>query len=386
MDFKEKSVFREHHKDAIFRFAKIAASLLTNIHLRRKEQENAARFHLFYETSRNISGTNNNIDILKHILSAIRKTGNIFRTTAVAHFPENDTYKIVAVNSDNNEIVAGFTFPASQSIVASTLTKNAIEYVSDYTEIRSQKSIYASGENLNKQIKSVLAIPFRNTGTNYRIVIVAESTENKLFNDRDYRENVNTLVKNGSTAYEKAILYQQMQLQATTDGLTGLVNHRTFQEHLHDHILRSHRYQRKLSLLLMDIDHFKNFNDTYGHQVGDLVLKTISKCLRRSVRSSDLVARYGGEEFVVILPETDVPNAHKMAERIRQNIEKEIIVNNEKKLRVTVSVGVATLDEHASAKSKLIEAADTAMYYSKENGRNRVTVYNAKMDGSNADS
>lgn len=380
IDFREKSIFREHHKDAIHRFAKIAASLLTNIHLRKKEQENAARFHLFYETSRSISSTNNNIEILKHVLRAIKKTGPIFRTAAVAYFPESNTCQIIAVDCGNREIIKGFSFPASNSIIASTLTKNAIEYVSDYLEIREATPVYAKGEMLNKQIRSILAIPFKNTGTNYKLAVIAESTEKGIFNERAYRDNINILVKNGSTAYEKAILYQQMQLQATTDGLTGLVNHRTFQEHLHEHILRSHRYERKLSLLLMDIDHFKDFNDTYGHQIGDLVLKTISKCLKKSVRSSDLVARYGGEEFVVILPETNIPNAEKMAERIRVNIEKQRISVEEKQLSVTVSIGAATLDEHASSQSKLIEAADAAMYHSKRNGRNQVTVFEDGME------
>ncbi|MGM0442625.1 MAG: sensor domain-containing diguanylate cyclase [Fibrobacterota bacterium] len=379
VDFMEKKVFREHHKDAIHRFAKIAASLLTNIHLRRKEQENAARFQLFYDTSRSISNTNNNIEILKHLLSAIRKTGDIFRASAVAYFPDSSTCRIIAVNSDNREIAAGFTFSAGVSIVTSTFLKGAIEYVSDYSKIRENTPIYASGEDLNRQIHSVLTIPFKGTGANYEIAIVAESTQRGLFSTKSYRDNINTLVKNGSTAYEKAILYQKMQLQATTDGLTGLVNHRTFQEHLHDHILRSHRYNRNLSLLLMDIDHFKDFNDTYGHQVGDLVLKAISRCLQKSVRSSDLVARYGGEEFVVILPETDVKNAHMMAERIRINIEKEIIETENKKLHVTVSIGLATLNIHAAAQSKLIEAADGAMYHSKKGGRNRVTVYSEGM-------
>jgi diguanylate cyclase (GGDEF)-like protein len=175
------------------------------------------------------------------------------------------------------------------------------------------------------------------------------------------------------------MLYQKMVRLATTDGLTGLTNHRTFQENLAREVHRACRYGRPLSLVLMDIDHFKKFNDTYGHPVGDLVLREIAGCIRRSLRVNDLPARYGGEEFAVIVPETDREGVIITAERIRTTIEAHRITTDSLTLQVTVSLGCATLPVHADTPSALIDCADKALYHSKETGRNRVTVFGRKM-------
>ncbi len=130
----------------------------------------------------------------------------------------------------------------------------------------------------------------------------------------------------------------------------------------------------------MDIDRFKNFNDTYGHQIGDLVLKHIAAALTQSVRSTDLAARYGGEEFVVVLPETDEENSLRMAERIRATIEATKIPTERGVLTVTVSIGSATRGEDSMTQEQLIQSADAAMYQSKKNGRNKVTAYLPGME------
>jgi diguanylate cyclase (GGDEF)-like protein len=170
-----------------------------------------------------------------------------------------------------------------------------------------------------------------------------------------------------------------MERLATTDGLTGLNNHRTFQELLAGELERSQRYQRPFSVLLMDIDHFKSFNDTYGHPVGDLVLKEIAACITRSIRRNDIPARYGGEEFAVILPENNAEGATISAERIRRTIEQHRIHSADRELQVTVSVGCASFPTHATETTSLVSSADKALYYSKEHGRNRVTLFESSM-------
>jgi two-component system, cell cycle response regulator len=161
--------------------------------------------------------------------------------------------------------------------------------------------------------------------------------------------------------------------------LTGLNNHRHFQEQLAQEMERSKRYRRPLALLLMDIDHFKNFNDTYGHPVGDLVLKEISSCIQRSVRCNDIPARYGGEEFVVIIPETDEKGAQITAERIRSTIEQHTIISLDRQLKVTVSIGCSAFPENAPSQQVLIDTADKALYAAKKDGRNRVMLYKKGM-------
>jgi len=161
---------------------------------------------------------------------------------------------------------------------------------------------------------------------------------------------------------------------ATTDGLTGLFNHRTFHEQLDNEWSRAARYGTPLSLILLDVDRFKQFNDTFGHPAGDEVLRIVAKILKSSARQSDLIARYGGEEFVVIAPETDIARAAELAERLRAALEA-----SEWQLRsVTGSFGVATVDASTSSPAALISHADTALYQSKNDGRNRVSVFSAQ--------
>jgi diguanylate cyclase (GGDEF)-like protein len=185
--------------------------------------------------------------------------------------------------------------------------------------------------------------------------------------------------------YERKIHEQQMKLQeanttlqalATLDGMTGLLNRRAFGEKMLDEMRRSARYGWPLSVLLMDVDKFKQYNDTFGHPAGDEVLKSVARLLQEQARSSDIVARYGGEEFIALLPNTDREAAHILAERVRVAIESAPWVER----AITVSIGIATMTPQVvgdaallTEADRLIETADQALYRSKENGRNRVT-------------
>lgn len=160
---------------------------------------------------------------------------------------------------------------------------------------------------------------------------------------------------------------------ATTDGLTDLYNHRYFQEQMIMQIANSKRYNTKFSLILIDIDFFKKFNDIFGHQSGDAVLRQVAQKLKRNVRSSDFVCRYGGEEMSIILPNTDKNEAVITAQKICQTVaEKPFKLANEKESVVTISLGVSTYPEDGQTPSEIIEQADKRLYHAKENGRNQV--------------
>jgi two-component system, cell cycle response regulator len=166
---------------------------------------------------------------------------------------------------------------------------------------------------------------------------------------------------------------KRLELLSITDGLTKLHNHRYFQDELARAFEESQRYQRPLSLAMIDIDFFKKFNDTYGHAVGDDVLKRAAELYRHSVRSTDLVARYGGEEFAVMMPETALDDAIAFAEKIRNMIETTPLETQAGSLNVTVSLGVASVPHSRIRSAKeLIVAADKALYRAKRNGRNQV--------------
>ena len=168
---------------------------------------------------------------------------------------------------------------------------------------------------------------------------------------------------------------------ANIDGLTEVYNHRYFQTALDQEINRSNRNEGYISLLLIDIDHFKIFNDTHGHQVGDFVLKEFARVLKANLRQYDTLARYGGEEFVIILPETDSEKGLAVGEKLREAIEKATFEENHQTYHVTASFGLAcnrpATEDHFS-KSNFINMADTALYDSKNQGRNRVTLFTPK--------
>ena len=160
---------------------------------------------------------------------------------------------------------------------------------------------------------------------------------------------------------------------ATTDGLTELYNHRYFQDTLRKQIETSKRYNQPFSLIIIDIDFFKNFNDTYGHQAGDAVLKGVAHILKRNTRATDFVCRYGGEEMSIILPYTDQKEAQINAERICNAVANHIFkLPNNVDCNVTISLGVATYPEDGETPQDIIEKADKALYWAKEHGRNQV--------------
>lgn len=176
-------------------------------------------------------------------------------------------------------------------------------------------------------------------------------------------------------SYELKRINEELKMMSITDALTNLYNRRQLDAFLETEIAVATRHAEDLSLLMLDIDHFKKINDTYGHEVGDKVIQHVSKILRERVRKSDVVCRYGGEEFIVMLKRADAEFANSIAEKLRLAIAQEPPAEVDAALHVTVSVGVTTLasGHPPCAKEELLRTVDTALYYSKQHGRNRVT-------------
>ncbi len=178
-------------------------------------------------------------------------------------------------------------------------------------------------------------------------------------------------------ALELKMANDSLRELAFRDGLTGLYNHRYFQEILESELERAKRYGHPLSLLLIDIDFFKKVNDKFGHPAGDMVLQEVGNTLVKLVRRCDMVARYGGEEFAIILPETGLTSAKVLAQRVRRGIEQMRVCCGKETLAITISCGVASSEddpENSLTRNTLVEQSDQALYRAKENGRNRVEI------------
>lgn len=223
----------------------------------------------------------------------------------------------------------------------------------------------------NGGISSLICVPLIAKGECIGIINITNKKNGKLFNKKDL-EFVEALANQAAIAVDNAQLYEL----ATKDGLTKLYIHRHFYSLLESELKRVQRYRHVLSLLMMDIDNFKSVNDTYGHLIGDIVLKEIAATIQKTVRHVDIPARYGGEEFTVILPETSAAKAVTIAERLRQKIsEIEIKVDENTYVRPTVSIGLAEFPNAASEIKSLIDCADKALYVSKRNGKNCIHLY-----------
>ena len=224
-------------------------------------------------------------------------------------------------------------------------------------------------------IRTLLGVPLTiNSGTVCGGIFLANKANDECFT-LDDEEILLTITYQASVAIENARLYGQVQLLAVTDGLTGLLNHKEFHKKLDETIEGSKRYHYTVTLLMIDIDHFKKFNDNYGHQVGDQVLRVVADAIKSQIRTVDVCARYGGEEFAVILRNGDVSYPSVLAERIRSTVYAYPVKHDGIRSQLSVSIGVACFPEDSNNAEGLIKRADEALYTAKETGRNRVCCY-----------
>jgi diguanylate cyclase (GGDEF)-like protein len=213
------------------------------------------------------------------------------------------------------------------------------------------------------------------------VLNLSDKLTGEIFAEEDLRVLEGVAVQ-ATIAIERSSYYQQSQELrkiSITDSLTGLLNRRYFQERLAEEVDRATRHGHPLSLIMIDIDHFKAYNDANGHPAGDKALMLVGRALRGSIRAIDVVSRFGGEEFAVILPETQKEKAEEIGERIRREVEGLYFAGEESLPlgRLTVSLGVAGFPEDAGDLKSLIQKSDQALYLAKDQGRNRIVTYGA---------
>lgn len=255
----------------------------------------------------------------------------------------------------------------------------------------SRKSVYVPDLEVEKRFKLINPAAMRGRGCLLSIpmlhgaellgVLNFERKEKANF-DREEIEYFTAVADQAAIAVQNARLHEQTVALSITDPLTGVPNRRHLFQQLEAEVNRATRYGTPVSLVMIDIDHFKHLNDAAGHRAGDVALKQVCGALKHSVRKVDTLARYGGEEFVVLLPQVGRTEALEVAEKLRRAVEETEFEHGKVQPggRVTISVGVATLPDDASEQAKLVDAADSALYASKRGGRNKVTGYAPGME------
>ena len=261
--------------------------------------------------------------------------------------------------------------PIGKGLLGAVIKKGQTIRLDDITKDR--RSIKLP-EN-HPPIRTLLGVPLvTNSSTVSGGLFLANKANNECFTLED-EEILLTITYQASVAIENARLYGQVQQLAVTDGLTGLLNHKEFHKRLDETIEGSKRYHYTVALLMIDIDHFKKFNDTYGHQVGDQVLRIVADVIKSQIRTVDVCARYGGEEFAVILRDDAASYPLVLAERIRSTVYAYPIRHDGIRSQLSVSIGIACFPKDADNAKDFIKRADEALYMAKETGRNRLCRY-----------
>ena len=323
-----------------------------------------------YKASVSLSAARSEKEVLEAGLSALELLAPYDVAAITDYEPRGKRHRILMAAGEDSEELRDLTFGENQSLVSMAVkNKHYLPYKGAYDH--RQQMVFTKQVKL-KEMQSLIVLPFVVQDSAKGTLMLAARKPGMYHGG--VRPLLEVLANQLGQSLENSRMYRALEEMATTDGLTGLKNHRMFQEELDQKVKLAERFGRPLSLLLMDVDHFKSVNDTHGHPAGDVVLRGVAAIIVRNRREIDTTARYGGEEFAVICPETDTAGAMKLADRIRKDVEVEEFRVEAGPLKVTISIGVATLPTHAVCKPAMIEQADQALYRAKEGGRNRVEV------------
>ncbi len=285
--------------------------------------------------------------------------------------PQTRRHTVVAADGDTPRGLDGLTFVDNAGI-ASMVVKNR-HFLPAQGEMRDRDALVYTKKVRISNMESLLVLPL--ICADSAIGSFAVATRRARAFTKDKREMLTVIANHVAVSLANAQMYGRMELMATTDGLTGLSNHRTFQERVLDMLARAERTGGRQALLLTDIDHFKKVNDNYGHPTGDVVLRGVAQVVRDCVRKVDLAARYGGEEFAIVLEGTDREGARQLAERIRSEVERQQFQSQKGPFSCTISLGIAVYPDDGRDAKTLIDHADQSLYHAKHNGRNRAVVW-----------
>ncbi len=276
---------------------------------------------------------------------------------------DSDRLKVHTTNITNSNEMATLTDHINSGVLRDALEKG--EYILE-NNVDYFQYVFTCGRDIN----SLMCIPLTTNSRKYGLILV-EHTVNDAFDEENVRF-LSIIAQQVGIVMENAELYYKMKELARKDGLTGIYNRQYFQERLESEFNEAKKENYPLSLVIFDIDHFKRFNDMYGHIFGDKVLTSIAEVVGANLRKGDMIARYGGEEFIILLPRTKLDEAYDKVEDLRRLVSRHIIEDNLISVSVTASFGISSFDECAFNENDLIRTADDVLYEAKASGRNCV--------------
>lgn len=370
-DSSRYQAFSQTEQNTVKMFASHLGRILERERIYMMIKRDVFRLKILKEESSNLIASLNSDVIIKSLCKAAEK---IASSSAYFLLSKGEKFELAGGPQAITSRELGKVFDLSGTFVNMAIENRHTTYIADVTSYR----IPITPFKTDGTIRSVIAIPMLYENKILGIFIMFSDKKNFL--DTFQSDMLNVMCNQASASIANARLHEEIEKLATTDGLTGLFNHRVFQEKLSEQFRRLNRFSEPVSLLLTDIDFFKKVNDTFGHPTGDLVLKGVAGVIKAAIRDVDIPARYGGEEFAVILPGTNSEGARNIAERLRKNVMEKSFTEANRRFNVTVSIGIATCPTDAKTKEGLIEKADQALYHAKRNGRNQTVLRSSVGD------
>ena len=370
----ERNFYKPKHAEWITVFANQAAIAIDNARLFEKSQQSARELKSLHQATSTLVSTLDLNKLLENILTAaIEAFPAAEKGSLMIHDPETQKLEIRAAKGYTDERIKQFAVSTNNGYAALAFKEKKAKI---FTKIDMTSSFYYESEIAEiSSIQSAISVPLISQEEQPLGVLSLDSTKPNAFATANL-EMLSSFAAAATSAILNAQLHAKVQKLAITDTLTHSHNRRGLFQWGEREFMRAKRFNRALSVIFLDLDHFKQVNDTYGHGAGDqLLAKVVTRC-QQITRQIDILGRYGGEEFVIILPETAIQEAFTIAERIRKIISASPFIIDSMEIKVTISLGVAEIERETQKLEDLIKMADQSMYHSKQNGRNQTTRYN----------
>ena len=384
VDSFQQDAFGDKEKLIVSLISDRIVEIIDRFLLSEKVYLSSQELNSFYDFTQKLNSTSDVDVILDHIIDTLTRLFEADFVGISLVDKEGGYSNLKRISDGMKEYLEDKEIPHDDTLIGFVAESGKHFHFDDISARSQYRSVF--GKEIDfalgiKNIKSVLIYPFHETYQDVDnvgqvvlgSVVIGRRTKNP-FNEGEI-SLAKIICRESAKSMTSSLNFQKVKELAIRDGLTGLYNHRHFQEMLSYTIVHSDRYSAQASLLMIDVDDLKVINDTYGHQAGDTVLSSIGNILSETLRKVDIPARYGGDEFAVILPNTNKTGSIAVAEKIRSRLKRVSLRSDSRELQVTFSIGIATYPQCAASKELLIEKTDRALYESKNNGKNKITHY-----------